>query len=330
MKRPKILDTTLRDGSYVIDFKFTSEQTYQLSKVLDEANFPYIEVGHGVGLGATKRPGMLGACSDEACMEVASGAITKNKWGMFFIPGIGTKDDIDLACKYNMDFIRIGANVDAYDKAEPYVRYAKEKGMLVFANFMKTYALSYEEVGKVAKQASNYGADINCIVDSAGAMLPIDVEGYVKAIRNETDTQIGFHGHNNLGLANINSIRALELGVEVIDTSLRGMGRSAGNTVTEIFLLTLSRMGIDLGYDIYKVLDISEKYIDPLMKGYRQVDSESIIAGYAKFHSSFSPLIHKVSEKHKIDPRKLIVEFCKIDCLNAHENLVEQIALTIK
>lgn len=326
----QILETTLRDGSYVIDFKFTKEQTYAISRELDESGFPFIEIGHGLGLNATAFPEMRGACTDEEWLEAASAAVTKNKWGAFFIPGIGRKEDIDLACKYKMDFIRIGANIDEYDKAEPFIRYAKEKGLFVFANFMKTYALPYDKVGQIAKRASDFGADLNCIVDSAGAMLPSDVAGYVTAIRNETDKMIGFHGHNNLGLANINSIWAYELGVDVIDTSLRGMGRSAGNAVTEIFLLTLQRMGVDHGYEIYNVMDISERYIDPLMEGYRQVDSYSIIAGFAKFHSSFTAKVEKVGKKYNIDTRRLIVEVCKIDCLNAKDDIIEEVARKIK
>ncbi|WP_276348716.1 hypothetical protein [Daejeonella sp. JGW-45] len=322
----EILDTTLRDGSYVIDFKFNSIQTYEIAKRLDNAGFPYIEIGHGLGLGATKRPGMIGGSSDEGWLESASSAVQKGKWGMFFIPGIGDFNDIDIACKYKMNFIRIGANVDSFEKAEPYIRYAKEKGLFVCANFMKTYALGYEEVGRVAARASSYGADLNCIVDSAGAMLPSDVEGYITAIRNETDKKIGFHGHNNLGMANINSIRAYEMGLDILDTSLRGMARSAGNTVTEIFLLTMKRMGVDFGYDIFSIMDIAEQFIDPLMAGYRQVDSESILSGFAKFHSSFAPIIHRISELYEVDPRAVIVELCKVDCINAEEKLVEQIA----
>lgn len=325
----EILDTTLRDGSYVIDFKFTSSQTYEIAKELDDAGFPFIEVGHGLGLGATRRPGMIGGATDEEWLLSASEAVVKGKWGMFFIPGIGDFRDIDLACRYNMDFIRIGANVDSYEKAEPFVRYAKEKGLFVCANFMKTYALPYETVGRTAALASSYGADLNCIVDSAGAMLPRDVEGYVNSIRNETDGLIGFHGHNNLGMANANSIRAFELGVDVIDTSLRGMARSAGNTVTEIFLLTMKRLGIDLGFDVFQIMDIAEKHIDKLTQGYRQVDSESILSGFAKFHSSFAPVIHRISKEYSIDPRKLIVELCKVDCINAEQQVVEQIAKDI-
>ena len=46
----KILDTTLRDGSYVVDFKITQQQTHDICKALDELSFDYIEIGHGLGL----------------------------------------------------------------------------------------------------------------------------------------------------------------------------------------------------------------------------------------------------------------------------------------
>ena len=327
---PEILDTTLRDGSYVVDFQIDRDFTYNVAKELDEAGFPYIETGHGLGLNATTFDGMKGKCSDEEWMDATSSAVKKNKWGMFFIPGIGRKEDIDLAARYNMDFIRIGANVDEYHKAEPFVKHAKELGMFVCANFMKSYALEYNEFGKVSGEAAKMGCDLLCIVDSAGAMLPEDLEGYVKAIRQHSDAKTGFHGHNNLGMANINSLVAHNLKVDVIDTSLRGMGRSAGNTVTEIFLLTLLRKGIDLDYDIYKIMDISEKYIDPIMKGYVQVDSNSIISGYSKFHSSFTPRLEKYASLHKVDIRKLMVEICKETCINAPEDLIEKIALMLK
>ena len=328
--KTKILDTTLRDGSYVIDFQFDFETTHSIAKKLDEAGFSYIETGHGIGLNGTSSPNMKGKCTDEEWMDATSSAVTKNKWGMFFIPGIGRMEDIELAAKYKMDFIRIGANVDAYHKAEPYIKKAKELGMFVCANFMKSYAIGYSEFGKVAGNAAHMGCDLLCIVDSAGAMLPEDVEGYVKAIRDNSDAQTGFHGHNNLGLANINSIIAYEMGVDVIDTSLRGLGRSAGNTVTEIFLLTLLRKGIDLGYDMYNIMDISEKYIDPLLKGYVQVDSNSILSGYSKFHSSFTPRLEKYAKQYNVDIRKLMVELCKQTCIDAPEELIEKIAISLK
>lgn len=330
MNKPKILDTTLRDGSYVNNFQIDAESTYQIVKGLDEVGIDYIEVGHGLGMNATTYDNMKGICSDIEWMEASARGVTKSKWGMFFIPGIGRMEDIDLAASYNMDFIRIGANIDEFERAAPFIQRAKEKGLYVCANFMKTYALPYEDVAKVAADAASYGSDLVCIVDSAGCMLVEDVEGYVKAIRNVTDKEIGFHGHNNLGLAISNSLKAAELGVEVIDTSLRGMGRSAGNTVTEIFILVMKRMGIDLNFDIYKLLNIAEKYVDPILDGYKQTDSFSILSGYSKFHSSFTPIIEKYAGKHNVDARKLIVELCAVTCLHAPDELVEEIALSLK
>ncbi len=326
----KILDTTLRDGSYVIDFQFTAEHTYSIASALDKEGMHYIEIGHGLGLNAGTYPFMKSACSDEEYLEAASSAIKNAIWGTFFIPGIGTKKDIDLAAKYNMSMLRIGANVNEYERAKPFVEYAKEKGMFVCANFMKTYALSYEEVGQIAGQAADYGVDLVCIVDSAGAMLPHDITGYVRAIRENTDKLIGFHGHNNLGLAIANSVQAIQDKVDVVDVSLRGMGRSAGNTVSEIFFLVLKRMGIDLGYDIFKLLDISEKYIDPLMKGHVQTDSFSILSGYAKFHSSFQPKVNEYAAKFSVDPRELIIKLCEIDCINAPDKLLEDLAAGLR
>ena len=330
MKKSEILDTTLRDGSYVNNFRIDADSTYQIVKGLNEVGIDYIEVGHGLGMNATTYNNMKGICSDIEWMEATVKGTTNSKWGMFFIPGIGRMDDIDLAASYKMDFIRIGANIDEFEIAAPYIERAKEKGLYVCANFMKTYALSYEDVGRRAAAAVSYGSDLVCIVDSAGCMLVEDVEGYVKAIRNVTDNAIGFHGHNNLGLAISNSLKAAELGVEVIDTSLRGMGRSAGNTVTEIFILVLKRMGIDLNFNVYKLLDIAEKYVDPILDGYKQVDSFSILSGYSKFHSSFTPIIEKYAGMHNVDARKLLVHLCAVTCLHAPEKLVDEIASGLK
>jgi 4-hydroxy-2-oxovalerate aldolase len=331
----KILDTTLRDGSYVVDFQINARQTHDICEAVDSLGFDYIEIGHGLGMQATNIPSMKGAATDEEYLEAASSAIRKAIWGTFFIPGIASTKDIELAAKYKMPMIRIGANVNEYDRAAESIAFAKNKGMFVCANFMKTYALPYHEVGEIAAQAAAMGADLVCIVDSAGAMLPDDVEGYIKAIRNSTDAQIGFHGHNNLGMAIWNSVVAFNHGVDVIDTSLRGMGRSAGNTVSEIFLLTLKRLGHDLGYDLIAMMDAAEKHIDPLMKGYTQVDSYSILSGYAKFHSSFQPKIEAFAKEYDIDPRRLILALCEQNVLNAPDDLLEALCkelskLTVK
>ncbi len=322
----KILDTTLRDGSYVIDFQFTSRDTAIIATCLDKAGVHYIELGHGLGLGASRLDGMRQPDPDESYLEAAGAVVKHNKWGMFFIPGIGNVEDIELAARYGMKFIRIGTNVTEIERSESFIRRAKELGMEVFANYMKTYASSPEDVAERAILSALYGADHVCIVDSAGGMLPEDVAAYVRAIKQRSDVAINFHGHNNLGLAIANSLSALDAGASVIDTSIRGMGRSAGNAVTEIFLLTLKRKGIELGIDVTAILDIAEKHIDPLLKNHQQVDSIGVISGYAQFHSSFLGKILDYATRYRIDPRELIVRVANVDRVNAPDDLLSRLS----
>jgi len=322
----KILDTTLRDGSYVIDFQFSAKDTSLIAAKLDDANIPFIEVGHGLGMNAGTRSNIKSAESDEMYLEAARSSIKKGKWGMFFIPGIGRIQDIELAAKYGMDFIRIGTNVTEVEKSREYIKKAKELGLYVFANYMKTYALSPDMVGVNAAKSKEYGADVICIVDSAGGMLPEDVEAYINAIRKYSDMPIGFHGHNNLGMAIANSLRAIELGAAVVDTSVRGMGRSSGNTITEMLILALKRRGIDLPIEVTKLFDLAEKIIDPLLKNYQQVDSIGIISGFAQFHSSFLEKFFHYAEKYQIDLRELIVRVSKEDKVNPQDYLIEGIS----
>jgi 4-hydroxy-2-oxovalerate aldolase len=322
----RILDTTLRDGSYVVDFQFTSADTSAIAARLDNSGVHYIEVGHGLGLGAGVRPDMLQPEPDEAYLQAAANAVKKARWGMFFIPGIGTIEDIEKAARYGMGFIRVGTNVTEVATSEKYIRRAKELGMEVFANYMKTYAVSPEEVGRFAKISADFGADHVCVVDSAGGMLPEDVVAYIKAIKSSCEVSVGFHGHNNLGLAIANSLAAADAGASIIDTSVRGMGRSSGNTVTEIFLLTLKRKGIDLGINVTSILNLAEKHIDPLVKNYQQVDSIGIISGYAQFHSSFLGKVLKYAGEYRVDPRELIVRVTNVDRVNAPDELLKRLS----
>src|SRR5262245_60396577 len=103
---PAILDCTLRDGSYVIDFGFTLGDTVEIATRLRNLGFPYIEVGHGIGLGASRKGMGVAAATDNEYMEAAhySHALApQGRWGMFCIPGVASLDDVDVAAAYKID-----------------------------------------------------------------------------------------------------------------------------------------------------------------------------------------------------------------------------------
>jgi 4-hydroxy-2-oxovalerate aldolase len=328
VQAPKILEVTLRDGSYAINFQFTAADTALICRELEQAGFDTIEIGHGVGLGAAGSRKDAAAESDQAYMRAAAETLKHAKWGMFCIPGIAKLEDVDEAANFGMGFIRIGTNVTEAHLAEPFIARAKRHGMFVAANFMKSYAMQPTEFAQTARLAQSFGADVVYIVDSAGGMLTEELEQYIRAVKDVCDVSLGFHGHNNLDLAVANSLRAAELGVSIIDTSLQGMGRGAGNTPTEIFLVAMERKGVRMGINPLAVMDIGERYIKPFIQrsGYDSID---MVTGYARFHSSYMGIIREFSSKYRVDPRRLIIALCEEDKVNAPRDLVERIARRI-
>jgi len=195
---PRILDCTIRDGSYVVDFQFTAEDTAVIAAGLENAGVEWIEIGHGLGLNASAAGKGAAAASDEAYLRAAQETLRHAMWGMFFIPGIGRREDLDLAASHGMRFVRIGANAPDIAQTEPFVRQALALGLHVSVNLMKSYAVPPERLVELSKMAEGYGAHVVSLVDSAGTMLPDDVRGYVSRMKDGLRVDIGFHGHDNL------------------------------------------------------------------------------------------------------------------------------------
>ena len=321
-----LLDCTLRDGSYVNRFQFTVRDTEFLCRKLEECGLKYIEVGHGLGLGAYRRGGeFTAAATDERYLQAASNSLSRAWFGMFCIPGIATLEDVDLAHGYGMKFIRVGVNVADVGLSAKYIERAKKHGMLVCTNYMKSYVVSPAVFATCAKVSRSFGADVLYIVESAGGMLPEQVESYVRAVQGNVEIDIGYHGHHNLGLAVSNSLMCAKLGARFIDTCLQGLGRSAGNAPTEQVAMIFNRMGLKTDLDLLKLLSLGYETIRPIITqiGLNPID---LVSGYALFHTSYMPLIKQYSNQYCIDPLELIIELCKEDQVNAAPELVERIA----
>lgn len=322
---PQILDTTLRDGSYAVDFQFTAEDTALIASALESAGIRLIEIGHGLGLGAARAGKGEPAASDEEHMSAARGVLQEAAFGMFFIPGLGKEDDIRRAAELGLGFIRIGTNITELESGLEFVRHAKQCGLMVFSNLMKSYAVDAETFASRAETAANAGADCVCLVDSAGCMLPGEVRQYVICARGLTDTPIGFHGHDNLCLAMANTLAAHDAGALILDASVQGIGRSEGNTVTEVLAAVLQKQGAMADLDVDALLDAGEAFIAPLMRN-RGRSALGVTSGRARFHSSFLGRAMQTAARYGIDVRRLIVELGERDPVNAPEDVLESVA----
>lgn len=323
----EILETTLRDGSYAVNHSFTAADTETICRALDRAGFRFIEVGHGLGLGASERGGGRAAATDEAYLEAAQRAVTHARFGVPCVPGIGRIEAVQMAADRGMGFIRICSDVHRVEESAAYIRAAKRCGLFVTANHMKSYTVPPREFAEVVRKSVGYGADLVYIVDSAGCMTPEELVEYVRAIREVTDIPLGFHGHNNLGLAVANSLRMVDEGVLFVDGSLQGLGRGAGNAVTEMLLAALQKRGQALHIDLLTTLALGAEHMRPFCAGREIVDPLDIVAGYAGFHSSFLPKVMAAAGRNGVDPARMIIELCKVDRVNADDAVLERVAL---
>lgn len=323
-----VMDTTLRDGSYTVDFNFSIGDTKTICSELESAGIKYIEIGHGIGIGAALIGHKPAIHTDAEYIQAAKSIVKNSKIGMFSITKMTPLDSIKEIAKQGLDFIRIGSDIANVSYIPKYVETAKNAGLITMCNIMKSYVLPPDEFANIVADIEKSGVDIVYLVDSAGGMFPQDIINYYKAIRSKSQIKLGFHGHDNLGCAVANAITAAQIGYDFIDTSLQGLGRSAGNPSTEIFVAAMQKQGKLRDINLIKLLDIGQLYIKDLSNNKK--NDIDIIAGFADFHSSYMNIIYKYAAKYSIDPRILIIELTKIDKMNAPEELVDKIAKNIK
>src|SRR5271154_1003493 len=328
-RRVEILECTLRDGSYAVDFKFTENDTAALAGALGRLGFRWIEVGHGAGLGAMKAGKGAMPATDERLIEAAKRAAPNAQIGCFFIPGIGTADQLKSARAAGLDFVRVGHNAPEIEDAYPYLTLARELGLKPYLNFMKTYCISSATFGEKAREGAAAGAEVIYCVDSAGSMFPEDVRNYLSAARERTECTLGFHGHSNLQFAVANSVEAVRCGASMIDSTLFGLGRSAGNVPTEIAVAVFNNLGIETGIDLFAVMDAAEEFMGPLMSQMQLYDMMSVAMGCSQFHSTFLPKVAAAARKHGVELRRLVVAMGKLDPVNLDEDNLNRVASSL-
>ena len=325
-----LLDATLRDSSYAVDFQFTKFDYKAICAGLEQAGVKMIELGHGLGLGASSEQNGYSRETDETYLATAAETLKVAKFGCFFIPHIGTTEDIVVARSLGASFIRIGCDVTHIDQAREYTDLAKAQGFLVSLNPMKSYLVSPKELATIANNADTWGSvDIFSVVDSAGSMTPIGVSDYVYECKQNSDLRIGFHGHNNLGLANANCLAAAESGASVVDATLRGMGRSAGNAQTEVIAHLLKEYRYDEQLDVPRLLKLVRETVEPLMKREQGIPPLDVLFGITKFHSSKLKQVEKISKDFGVDLETLIYALGQSQARDQEESEIESIAKSL-
>ena len=325
----RVLECTIRDGGYAIDFQWSIDEIEQIVGALAAAGFTRIEIGHGLGLGGS-RTLTPARCSDEEMAIAAARAKGAARIGAFFIPGVGTADDLRRFRDCGGDFVRVGTDVSKSDSALDFIRLAAQLGVEVAYNFMKSYTAAPFELLRRAAPLADAGATTITVVDSAGGMLPDQVAEYVRVLKVGLDVQVGFHGHNNLLLANANSLAAVQAGATVIDTTLLGMGRGGGNAQTETMLVVLEKAGYPTGISPLDASRIAERYVSPKPTRLKGANELELIYGFALFHSGFTQRVQDVAAAYGVPYHELILEVSRYAKENPSQALIEEAASQLR
>ena len=330
-KKITVHDMTLRDGMHPKRHLMTLAQMKSIASGLDAAGVPLIEVTHGDGLGGSSVNYGFPAHTDEEYLGAVIPLMKQAKVSALLLPGIGTVDHLRMAKGLGVHTIRVATHCTEADVSEQHITMARQLDMDTVGFLMMAHMASPEKLVSQAKLMEGYGANCIYITDSAGYMLPDDVSVRLSAVRAalKPETELGFHGHHNLAMGIANSLAAVEAGANRIDAAAAGLGAGAGNTPMEVFVAVCDRMGVETGVDVFKIQDVAEDLVVPIMDHIIRIDRDSLTLGYAGVYSSFLLLAKRAEAKYGVSARDILVELGRRGMVGGQEDMIEDTAMTM-
>ena len=255
--KTKILNCTLRDGGYYTNWDFSAEVVKDYIVAMENLPIDYIEIGYR-NSSKDEYYGEFFYCPIPTIDYINQ--LTKTPLAVIIDERNVGIDDIQpllSPCIDKVRMIRMAVDPKNISSAIQKAQVINKMGFEVAFNLM--YLSEWTKDYKFLDQIigiENY-VDYFYMVDSFGAIYPNQLKPLITEIKKRTNVKLGFHGHNNLELAHANSLIALEEGVDIIDSTMLGMGRGSGNLKTELFLSTLSKkFSININFNsLSKVLE---------------------------------------------------------------------------
>lgn len=322
-----VCDSTLRDGSHAYSHQITLEQVVAYAAAAEAAGFNFLEVGHGNGLGASSLqigeslvPEVDMLCAAKACLK-------RTKLSAHVIPGFATINrEIAQAIAAGVELFRVGSHCTEADITQRHISHVRSVGREVWGVLMMSHMVSAEVLLEEAKKMQSYGAQGIVLMDSAGAYFPSDVTAKIGLLASGLEVPVGFHAHNNLGLAVANSIAALEAGARIIDGTGRGFGAGAGNAPIELIAAVLVKQDYASSIDLYKALDAGDLAAKLFAGSLPESNGITIVSGMAGVFSGFSKPVQRAARQFGVDGRDIFFELGKRKVVGGQEDLILEVA----
>lgn len=326
-----VSDPTLRDGNHAVKHQLDAGQIALYCQAADKAGVAIVEVGHGNGLGASSLQVGEAKITDREMLQTAREHLLNAKLGIHVIPGFATiKKDLEPALDLGVDVVRVASHCTEADTTQKHIGFARERNREVYGVLMMSHMASRETLLEEARKMEAYGAEGIILMDSAGAYLPQDVTEKVGTLVENLGIPVGFHAHNNLGMAIANSVAAVHAGAQILDGTARGFGAGAGNAQLEVMVAVLEKMGFQTGIDLYKILDAGDLAEKSIMKTVPTIKSMSVVSGLSGLFSAFVPHIERIASETGVDPRDVSFELGRRKVVAGQEDMIIEVAMNLQ
>lgn len=238
----RLLDVTLRDGSFAVDFKWSESSVRRIARSLALAHIPVIELGYLGGVPELHNVKDAGMTADFplALAGELTAQFPETSFALMVHPG-AVKRDLDYReiRRAGIDLLRFVFHPSWQAALKQSIAAAHEEGLSTTINI----ALSsrYDPaclIGLCQDLAATAPRTTIYLADTCSAFYPQQVAGLIESLASALPVPLGFHSHDFLALAFANSLAAASAGATCIDVSLAGVGRGAGNLPVELWCVT--------------------------------------------------------------------------------------------
>jgi 4-hydroxy 2-oxovalerate aldolase len=237
---------TLRDGGYVNGHTWSTREAESIVRAVGVAGVPFTEIGY---LRTEHDPRRPTASCPAAYLETLAAVAGRPKLVVMIRPGEVPVERIAELPERGVAMVRVivGKSVEA---SEPYIAAVREAGLDATMNLTRVSERDPASIAVATKACAAAGAQIVYLADSNGSLDPDSTSVRVRAAVEASEVPVGFHAHDNLGLAFINTTTAMTAGATAVDASIAGVGKGGGNLRLEVILAHLIvRHGADLRLD---------------------------------------------------------------------------------
>jgi 4-hydroxy 2-oxovalerate aldolase len=290
-----------------------------------------IEVTHGDGLGGSSLTYGRSATDEQILIRTAAEVAAQAKIAVLMLPGVGTMDDMRAARDAGATVVRIATHCTEADIAIQHFGLARQLEMETVGFLMMSHSQPPEVLAKQARIMADAGAECVYVTDSAGALVLNEVSERVTGLAAElgADAQVGFHGHQNLGIGVANTVAAIRSGATQVDGCTRALGAGAGNTPTEVLVAVLDKLGVRTGIDTLAMIDLAEDVVRPLMDGECVTNRMSLLMGYAGVYSSFLRHAEQAAQSYGVSGAELLLRAGRRKLVGGQEDQLIGIAVEL-